>query len=300
MLQTAVLGAGKIGKYHVREFAKAGVAVRAILGSSPESTRKTASEIYKEFGVEVNPYWKLEELLEHKNLDIVSICTPPEMHHSQTKMCLNNNLHVLCEKPFVEGNSNNYLAARYLFDLANKKGKVLSVNTQWASIVDLLHDHIFENRLERLTVYMEPGYRGKELLTDHLPHANSILIGLIPGGTIKEINFPIRSYEELKVDFVYGADREDCEVEYHFKFRADRPRNVLFKLNDREWRREVDQEKGYQQYFISDNIKIPIEDPLRFSIKRFVGACKGQGAPLVEKDDILQNIMIGERIISKY
>ena len=91
-IRVAILGVGKIGKYHVKEFSLLGAEVVAILGSTRESSSKTAEELKKEFGINVRPYYQINEMIKWERLDAVSICTPPKMHESQVRICLENNI----------------------------------------------------------------------------------------------------------------------------------------------------------------------------------------------------------------
>src|SRR3989344_8952594 len=95
----AILGASGIGKFHARDFQKAGCEVVAILGSTEESAARTATKLRDDFNIEARPYCDLETLLLSEKLDAVSICTPSELHALQVRKCLRAGLHVLCEKP---------------------------------------------------------------------------------------------------------------------------------------------------------------------------------------------------------
>lgn len=44
-------------------------------------------------------YSCLDDLLAAEKPDLVCLCTPPSLHHSQALTCLNHGVHVLCEKP---------------------------------------------------------------------------------------------------------------------------------------------------------------------------------------------------------
>lgn len=289
-LKVAVLGAGKIGKYHVREFSNLGSKVVAILGSTKESVETTAKKLEEEFKVKLNPYYHLETLLEREELDIVSICTPPEMHEDQIRKCLEKNLHVMCEKPLVQ----TYKEAKYLFELAGKRNKLLEVNTQWASIADSLMEWTGDGKLKKFSVYMEPGVKGIDMLRDHLPHANSILIKIAPNGKVIDIRTEIHE-DSAKVSFDYLYQDICCKVNYEFKFKSERPRDIVFSLNDKQFKREVT--PTYQQSFVSGGKTFPIEDPLKTSIKMFLDTIKHGKAPLIDKNEIMKNILLNEEIL---
>ena len=297
-IRVAILGVGKIGKYHVREFSALGAEVVAILCSTRESASKKAEELKKEFNVNVRAYHKLEELIKWESLDAVSICTPPEMHENQIRLCLENNLHVICEKPFVQTKGNNHRIAEELFNLAEKRKKLLTINTQWISIVDYFRRYPDLSKLKTLSVYMEPAEKGIGMIEDHLPHTNSVLIGLIPNGKAENIEFLSKSDEAMTVRFKYRNSEQECEVVYDFKLRTKKPGEIIFSLNGESFRREIG--PAYKQTFMGNGRSFEIEDPLKVSIKKFLGAVNGLNAPLVEKKEILESIELTEKIIAEY
>jgi predicted dehydrogenase len=62
--------------------------------------KKKAEEFASQYNVPV-AYGSYEELAEDKNIDIVYIATPHNLHCENTIMCLERNIPVLCEKPFA-------------------------------------------------------------------------------------------------------------------------------------------------------------------------------------------------------
>lgn len=70
--------------------------VVAVLGHSPEST-KAFAEQYK-----IRDYYtELNEIPKKVHADIVYVASPHTLHYEQTKVFLENGLHVLCEKPIT-------------------------------------------------------------------------------------------------------------------------------------------------------------------------------------------------------
>ena len=298
-LKVAILGASGIGKFHFREFMNAGVEVVAILGSSPKSAAKTARSLGEQFGVTPKAYSKLSDLIEAEKLDAVSICTPPELHYAQTRKCLESGLHVLCEKPFVlNSRSENYELARQLVELANDGGKVLSVNTQWPAILKYIQKDVDLSKLNQFSMYMEPGASGIDMLTDHLAHTNSILVRLIPEGHAQDIKFTMPNRDEIQTSFTYSNEDSECNVDYSFKSKANRPRKVSFSFNDKEFKREIGE--NYQQMLVSNGKIYKIDDPLKISIRQFMAAIKQTDFPLVSGEEILENIKLQDEIIAAY
>ncbi|MBI2057050.1 Gfo/Idh/MocA family oxidoreductase [Candidatus Pacearchaeota archaeon] len=295
-LKVAILGAGNIGKFHVREFKNAGCDVVAILGSSEKSVKKAAGDIYKMFHVEVKQYHNLTRLLKNEKIDAVSICTPPELHSKQIKRCLEYGLHILCEKPFVfDSKYENYKTAQDLLKISKEKKKVLTVNTQWPSVLDKLN--LKDKKINSFTMYMEPpGFGETEIISEAVPHMNSMLIRLVNRG--EAANFRFYKYEEdIKIKFNYKNKNNVCKVIYHIKPKQERPRKINFSINDKKYRREI---IGDNRHFIvSKNMKLEIEDPLKVSIRKFVGAIGG-GEPLISETELLENIKLQDIILEKF
>jgi hypothetical protein len=185
-----------------------------------------------------------------------------------------------------------------LFNLAEKRKRLLTVNTQWASIIDYFRRYVDLNHLKNLSMYMEPAEKGIDMLKDFLPHANSVLIGLIPNGRAENIEFLSRNGEAISVRFKYKNSEGECEVKYDFKLRTKKPGEIIFSLNEESFRREIG--PGYKQVFMGNGRSFEIDDPLKVSIKRFLGAIEGLNTSLVEKKEILENIALAEQIISEY
>jgi predicted dehydrogenase len=95
-LGVAVQGAGWVSTEHIRAYQKnAHVRVVAI-GSR---TREGALRKARELGLDVPVFDRYEELLAHPGVDIVSICTPPARHSTETVLAARAGKHILIEKP---------------------------------------------------------------------------------------------------------------------------------------------------------------------------------------------------------
>jgi hypothetical protein len=297
-IKVGILGASGIGKFHTREFLNAGCDVVAILGSSEESSARTGEMLKSEYGVEVRPYSDLDLLLEKEKLDAVSICTPPSFHYSQTKKCLESDLHVLCEKPFVLNSKNlGFEKANELCDLANRNGKILSVNTQWPSVLESVGKYVSLDDVGSFSMLMEPGFKGVNLLTEAAPHMNSMLIKLLGKGEINNLKYEELNNERVLLWFDYINRDNRCEVKYDIRFKEDRPREVVFSINENEFRRKIGE--NYKQSLIYDRIEFDIDEPLEVSVSKFVCALNG-GKCLVNKEEILENMKMQDLIIKEF
>ena len=297
--KVAILGASGIGFYHTREFHNAGCDVKAILGSTKESSEKTAQKIEKSFGIKPKPYHNLDNLLETENLDAVSICTPPKLHSYQVRRCLESGLHVLCEKPFIlDSQCKNYQMAKNLIELARTKNRTISLNTQWISALQSIPKKAYERDIKSFSIYLEPiNLTGEDLLTECLPHFNSMLLRLFPNGTPKNITFPENTEDYIQINFDHTRGSEKCKVIYKFRNKKEKPSDFGFAINENEFHRKVGE--NYTQTLENKNNSYKIEDPLMVSVQRFVSALSG-GKPLVTANEILENSKLQDQIIEKY
>ncbi len=95
MVRWGILGAGKIAGKFCQDLKLVKDAKIAAVGS--RSIQKA-----QHFGEQYNIpycYGSYEELAKSDEVDIIYIATPHHGHHTNTLLCLNNNKHVLCEKP---------------------------------------------------------------------------------------------------------------------------------------------------------------------------------------------------------
>jgi len=83
---------------------------------------KTAT-IAKRLGV-AHHFTNWRELLEMEELDVVSICTPPHLHHEMTIESLKAGKHILCEKPL----STNLAHAQEMQDHVEESGLIAMVD----------------------------------------------------------------------------------------------------------------------------------------------------------------------------
>ncbi|MBK8805308.1 MAG: Gfo/Idh/MocA family oxidoreductase [Bacteroidales bacterium] len=117
MVKWGIIGLGKIAG----KFAEGLKFVdNAVLYAVASSSHLRAEEFAKEFSV-LNYSDSYEAMVKLPELDVVYIASNNNLHYEHVKLCLENNKHVLCEKPFTA----NYSQTKELFDLAQQKGLFL-------------------------------------------------------------------------------------------------------------------------------------------------------------------------------
>jgi predicted dehydrogenase len=90
----AIIGTGWGARVQVPAFRAAGLEVVALAGSQLEKTRHIAADLGVDFAT---ADWR--ELLTRSDVGLISIVTPPDLHHSMAVAALTAEKHVLCEKP---------------------------------------------------------------------------------------------------------------------------------------------------------------------------------------------------------
>ncbi|MCF8001894.1 MAG: Gfo/Idh/MocA family oxidoreductase, partial [Halanaerobiales bacterium] len=79
-------------------------------------SREKAEEFTQKNNIEKS-YSSYEDLAKDDEIDVVYIATPHNLHFENTLLCLNNNKHVLCEKPIAV----NEKQTKEMFKLAKEK-----------------------------------------------------------------------------------------------------------------------------------------------------------------------------------
>lgn len=114
-----VIGMGGFGLFAVQQFLQTpNTKLVAIAGSKREESIVAA----KRFGAETLA--SIDELVNHPDVDLVYIATPPFMHYEQAMLALNAGKHVICEKPLAM----NPEQGREMIETAKAKGLLMVTN----------------------------------------------------------------------------------------------------------------------------------------------------------------------------
>lgn len=160
-LGIGVIGMGGFGLFAVQQFLQIPhTKLVAIAGSKREEAIVTA----KRFGAE--QLGSLDELVNHPDVDLVYIATPPFLHYEQAMLALNAGKHVICEKPLAM----NPEQGREMIETARQKGLLMVTNLmQRYNPMFARIKHLIDKKLlgEFLHGYFE-NYAGDEgLLPEH-------------------------------------------------------------------------------------------------------------------------------------
>lgn len=138
-LGVGVVGTGWVSGEHIKAYNNnPNTEVRALCGRTEEGARNKA----KECGITCKIYTNYDEMLKQKDIDIISICTPNNLHVEETIKAVNSGRHVLMEKP-IALNAEELLALRNAIKRAGVKSItsfVLRWNPLFQTIKPLLED----------------------------------------------------------------------------------------------------------------------------------------------------------------
>ncbi|NLC54934.1 MAG: Gfo/Idh/MocA family oxidoreductase [Erysipelothrix sp.] len=129
MLRVGIIGLGDIAHIHVPLINKSEKVKLVAICDIDESKR--------DFVKDVNFYTNYEEMVEKENLDIVHVCLPHYLHYPVTKFLVENNVHVLQEKPLTL----DYKEALKAIELSKNTDAKIAVcfqNRRNASVIKLL------------------------------------------------------------------------------------------------------------------------------------------------------------------
>lgn len=117
MINVAVIGAGNMGKNHVRIYAELEEANLVAIADKNKSRKKLAEKFSCRF------YEDYREMVEKESINAVSIALPTSLHKEASIFCLEKSLHVLVEKPIAS----SVKEAREIINAAEKNNRVLMV-----------------------------------------------------------------------------------------------------------------------------------------------------------------------------
>lgn len=135
----AVIGCGKRGKTHLRNYSKiSDVEVVAICDINKNITFDRDKKYYQDFKL----------MIGSEKIDAISICTPTDEHYPIALYCLKKGIHILCEKPITL----TIKQAQELAYLAQKNKLTLQVgyHLKFDSLINKLKSLINSNELGKI------------------------------------------------------------------------------------------------------------------------------------------------------
>ena len=117
--KVAVIGLGFMGRTHIQSLRRLGMEVHGVAGITEEEAKKAARELSIQ-----KWYRNFDEAIADKEIEVIHLCTPNNLHFQQAKKALEAGKHVLCEKPLAMTSDES----RQLAELAGRTGLMTAVN----------------------------------------------------------------------------------------------------------------------------------------------------------------------------
>jgi predicted dehydrogenase len=218
-----VVGTGFGCFTHVRALARAGFAVRALVGRDPKKTAERA----RRFGVPL-ALTSFDDALELPGVEAVTIATPPLTHAALVLQAIDAGKHVLCEKPFARD--------------AEEARRVLAA-AESAGIVHLLGTEFrFDAGQATMARAIAEGAVGEPRLASYLLHVPMLAdvaadvpewwasaeqgggwLGAHGSQVIDQIRFALGEFEGVSASLLHVAERgmsADDGFVVHFRLRS--------------------------------------------------------------------------------
>jgi predicted dehydrogenase len=155
--RAAIVGLGQVGLLFDSDARRSGVWTHftayermalhfdLVSACDPDKSRQALA---KQRRPTLNCYDSLEELLNGQEVDIVSLCTPPQLHAEQIAQCAGRVKAIICEKPL----SANSQSARPALEACRKAGTLLVVNyyKRFDELVPSVKELIAHGRIGRV------------------------------------------------------------------------------------------------------------------------------------------------------
>src|SRR3989338_688969 len=179
MVKIGVIGCGYWGPNLIRNFSSIEECQVLWCSDLREERLNHMKQLYPDIKTTKNYL----DIIKDKNVDAVAIATPVSMHYGQAKISLENNKHVLVEKPLTS----NPEHAKELIKIAEKNRKVLMVDHtfEYTSAVNEMKELLQKDELGKIftidMIRVNLGLFQKDInvIWDLAPHDASILLFLM-------------------------------------------------------------------------------------------------------------------------
>jgi predicted dehydrogenase len=142
-LNVAIVGCGFVANDHLKAWQKVRQARVAAVCDLSETLARNTAKLWKV----PRYYTSLSELIEHSNIDVVDICTPPHTHANLAIQAMKAGFHVLLEKPMTM--------------TAKDAEKIVKCQKTTGMKAGVIHNWLFEPPVVEATSLVEKGCLGE-------------------------------------------------------------------------------------------------------------------------------------------
>lgn len=182
-MRIGVIGAGNMGEKHINALMalKDQVKLQGIFDNDINKSQAISEKYH------IRSFSNMIDLV--RSVDAISICVPTKYHYEVANACLNENVHLLIEKPIAANSSEAELIVQkaQLKNVYVQVGHIELYNPTFRLLRELLkHEDIYSinfNRLNPTAIQME----SPEVVSDLMIHDVYLLEEITKGDSIKEI-----------------------------------------------------------------------------------------------------------------
>jgi len=210
MLKVGLVGLGGMGTVHFNNYKHIDDA-KVVAVCDPYLSEEKAKEL------EVKVYSNITEMIKAESLDVVDVCTPTFLHKPSVLEALENNVHVICEKPIALSKADAF----EMLELAKKQGVKLFIGQvlQYARETLILKEIIESNKYGKvldaqfLRLSAMPRWIKNGWLFDKEKS------GLLPFDLhIHDLDLIISIFGEPKDVTFTSAGRKEASYKEHYRF----------------------------------------------------------------------------------
>jgi hypothetical protein len=305
-MKVSIIGAGRnrngIGEYIGKYFHKNRAEVSSVLGRTEETSRKASLNLQKH-GIKANSYTDLHKMVETERPDVVVIASPSSTHYDYLVKSIDLGLHIFCEKPFLSPDLDDLKGSlEKIVKKVKEKELTLAMNSQWPFALkhyQKICGEIEIKKSNRFFISLCPNASGREMISEAVPHALSLLYSVLGEGEIENLMFESPKEEEMTIRFKYLFGKKVCQTLIKLTKKEGQPREFQFGFNEKIVKRSLNL-RNYDIYFNYGNRKWKISDPLDLSVRDFVGAIEKRCEPLIGRSHILFNMASLKNIYDAY
>ena len=129
IIKFGLIGAGAIAQTHVQAFEHLTEGELVAVCDTREEAANATADARK-----CSAFTCIDEMLEKSELDAVIICTPPSTHEDIATKCMEQGLHVLCEKPLAIDSE----SAREMVNAAKTHGVTFTMASKFRYVKDVI------------------------------------------------------------------------------------------------------------------------------------------------------------------
>lgn len=306
-LKVGVIGVGSMGKNHVRSYA----ALKNIcnLIGVYDTNQQLAQEIADSYGVK--SFSSLDKLMEE--VDAVNIATPTTTHFDIAKKALNNNLHILLEKPITDtiDQAEKLLAEASKKDLTIQVGHIERFNPAIQALPDLLQgEEIIAMDVKRMGPY-NPRIADTDVVQDLMIHDIDVVSSITPTSVKKVSSFGNIIKSEGHIDYaVANLLMENDIIATLTASRVTNKKVRKLSIITHESYIELDyiqkkiiltnksafKEGGFSRENELEEVFNEAEEPLKMQLSHFVNSVENETRPLINGSDGLEALKLTKEI----